>query len=112
MCRQFLATLQLANNGNVLLGHAINADVLAPVAAFTVDLLTQDNAHENLASGAAFTSTALPNNARGLDAAALPKYTKSTVGALIVDGAARSEILGQMVGNQHETLGDSKLRGP
>jgi condensin-2 complex subunit H2 len=57
VCRQFLATLQLANNGNVLLGHAINADVLAPVAAFTVDLLTQDNAHENLASGAAFTST-------------------------------------------------------
>ena len=33
--------------------------------------------------GPAFASTTLPNNARGLDAAALPK---STVGALVVDG--------------------------
>ena len=31
VCRQFLATLQLANNGNVLLGHAHKADVLAPI---------------------------------------------------------------------------------
>ena len=52
VCRQFLATLQLANNGNVLLGHAHKADVLAPVSAFTVDLLTESNAHENLKSGA------------------------------------------------------------
>ena len=60
VCRQFLATLQLANNGNVLLGHAHKADVLAPVTAFTVDLLTESNAHENLKSGA-FTRVARPS---------------------------------------------------
>ena len=41
-----LATLALANNGNVLLGHAHKTDVLAPIQAFTVDLLTESNAHE------------------------------------------------------------------
>ena len=60
VCRQFLATLQLANNGNVLLGHAHKADVLAPIQAFTVDLLTESNAHENLKSGA-FTRVARPS---------------------------------------------------
>jgi hypothetical protein len=60
VCRQFLATLQLANNGNVLLGHAHTADVLAPIQAFTVDLLTESNAHENLKSGA-FTRVARPS---------------------------------------------------
>mmetsp|Transcript_18197 Transcript_18197/g.53833 ORF Transcript_18197/g.53833 Transcript_18197/m.53833 type:complete len:445 (-) Transcript_18197:44-1378(-) len=51
VCRAFLATLQLANNGNLELGHATDADVLAPASAFTVSLLTEDSAHAALHSG-------------------------------------------------------------
>ncbi|KAK7237356.1 condensin II complex subunit [Aureococcus anophagefferens] len=51
VCRHFLATLQLANNGNLDLEHAHGADALAPADAFKLALLTTVNAHDSLHEG-------------------------------------------------------------